>query len=55
VNLFYPATNVIAVYEKQADGSNLFLTTCRLTERERDHLKFTNGNFVTEKILEQQN
>lgn len=55
VNLFDPATNVIAVYEKQADGSNLFLTTCRLTERERDHLKFTNGNFVTEKILEQQN
>ena len=55
VNLFDPDTNVIAVYEKQPDGSNLFLTTCTLTERESDHLKSTNGNFVTEKILDQQN
>jgi hypothetical protein len=55
VNLFDPDTNVIAVYEKNPDGSNLFLTTCTLTDRERDHLKSTNGNFVTEKILEQQN
>ena len=55
VNLFDPDTNVIAVYEKQPDGSNLFLTTCTLTDRESDHLKSTNGNFVTEKILDQQN
>ena len=55
VNLFDPDTNIIAVYEKQPDGSNLFLTTCTLTETERDHLKSTNGNFVTDKILEQQN
>jgi len=55
VNLFDPDTNVIAVYEKQPDGSNLFLTTCTLTDRERDHLESTNGNFVTDKILEQQN
>ena len=55
VNLFDPDTNVIAVYEKQPDGSNLFLTTCTLTDRENDHLKSTNGNFVTEKILDQQN
>jgi hypothetical protein len=55
VNLFDPDTNVIAVYEKQPDGSNLFLTTCTLTDIERDHLKSTNGNFVTEKVLEQQN
>ena len=55
VNLFDPDTNVIAVYEKQPDGSNLFLTTCTLTDRERAHLKSTNGNFITEKILEQQN
>ena len=55
VNLFDRDTNVIAVYEKQPDGSNLFLTTCRLTNREIDHLKYTNGNFVTKKILDQQN
>ena len=34
VNLFDPDTNVIAVYEKQPDGSNLFLTTCTLTDLE---------------------
>ena len=55
VNIFDPDTNVIAAYQKQPDGSNLFLTTCTLTERERDHLKTTNGNFVTEKVLEQKN
>ena len=55
VNLFDPDTNLIAVYQKQPDGSNLFLTTCTLTDRESGHLKSTNGNFVTEKILDQQN
>jgi len=55
VNLFDLDTNVIAVYQKQLDGSCLFLTTCTLTDRESDHLKSTNGNFVTEKIFEQQN
>ena len=55
VNLFDPDPNVIAVYQKQPDGSNLFLTTCALTDRESDHLKSTNGNFVTEEILDQQN
>ena len=55
VNIFDPDTNLIAVYEKQPDGSYLFLTTCTLTETESDHLISTNGNFVTDKILEQQN
>ena len=55
MNLFDPDTNVIAVYQKQLDGSYLFLTTCTLTDREIDHLESTNGNFVTDKILEQQN
>jgi len=55
VNLFDPDINVIEVYQKQPDGSNLFLTTCTLTDRERDNLKATDCNFVTEKILELQN
>jgi hypothetical protein len=55
VNLYDPETGVIAVYAKQSDGSNLFLTTCTLTDKEIDHLESTNGNFVTQKILEQQN
>ena len=54
VNLFDPDTNLIAVYQKQPDGSNLFLTTCKLTQMEGDHLKATNGNFVTERILKEQ-
>ena len=46
---------MLSVYQKQLDGSYLFLTTCTLTDRESDHLESTNGNFVTDKILEQQN
>ena len=55
VNLFDPDRNLIAVYQKQQDGNYLFLTTCTLTDRERDHLRSTNGNFLTQKILDQQN
>jgi hypothetical protein len=54
VNLFDPATNLIAVYEKQPDGRYLFLTTCTLTPLEVKHLESTNGNFLTEKIINQQ-
>ena len=54
VNLFDPDTNLIAVYKKQPDGSNLFLTTCRLTPLELKHLKDTNGNFLPEKMIKQQ-
>ena len=54
-NLFDEDTNVLAVYKKQPDGSYSFLTTCTLTDKESKHLRSTNGNFVTEKILNQQN
>ena len=54
VNLFDPDTNLIAVYQKQPDGSNLFLTTSRLTPLEVKHLKDTNGNFLPERIIKQQ-
>lgn len=54
INRFDPETNLIAVYQKQSDGSNLFLTNCELTEIERDNLKATNGNFITERILKEQ-
>ena len=55
VNLFDPDTNVIAVYEKQPDGSNLFLTTCKLVPAEVKHLQDSNGNFLTEKMINQKN
>jgi len=54
VNLFDPDTNLIAVYQKQPDGSNLFITTCRLTPLEVKHLKDTNGNFLPERMIKQQ-
>ena len=54
VNLFDQDTNLIAVYQKQQDGSHLFLTTCKLTRMERDHLMANDGNFITEKVLNEQ-
>ena len=54
VNLFDPDTNVIAVYEKQPDGSHLFLTTCKLVPLEVKHLQNSNGNFLTKKIIDEQ-
>jgi hypothetical protein len=54
INLFDPETKLIAVYQKQSDGSNLFLTTCELTVMERDNFIATNGNFVTERVLNEQ-
>ncbi len=54
VNLYDPQKKLIAVYTKQNDGSYSFLTTCQLTQVEEDHLKATNGNFVTEKVLTDQ-
>jgi hypothetical protein len=34
--------------QKQLDGSNLFLTNCKLNQMEIDPLKTTKVNFVTE-------
>jgi hypothetical protein len=53
VNIFDEETRVIAVYQKQADESYLFLTTCTLSELEVDHLISTRGNFLTEEMIKQ--
>lgn len=55
VNLFDPNRNVIAVYQKQPDGRYLFLTTSTLVLVEVEHLENTHGNFLTEKMINQQN
>ena len=55
VNLFDPDTNIIPIYEKQSDGTCLFLTTCQLDEAEATHLKNSNGNFLTKTMINQQN
>ena len=54
VNVFDPDTNLIAVYQKYSNLTNLFLTTCKFTQMELDHLKANNSNFVTERILNKQ-
>lgn len=54
VNLFDPDRNLIAVYQKQQDGSYLFLTTCKLVPAEVKHLQNSNGNFLTEKMINRQ-
>ena len=54
INLFDPDTKVISVFTEQDDGSYSFLTTAELTAMEEQHLIATNGNFVTERVLKEQ-
>jgi hypothetical protein len=54
VSLFDLDTNLIAVSQKRPDGTNSFLTTARVNDKERTNLIATNGNFVTEKVLREQ-
>jgi hypothetical protein len=54
INVYDPITNVVAVYQKQPDGTNLFLTVCKLTVKESTHLIAIKGDFVTEKVLNEQ-
>lgn len=54
VNIFDKDTKTLDVYQKQPDGSNLFLTSCKLTPIEETHLDESNGNFVTETVLNDQ-
>ena len=54
MNLYDPKPRVIAVYRKQGNGENLFLTTCKLTDIEESHLIESGGNYVTEAVLKNQ-
>ena len=54
VNLCDTEKNRIAIYQKQLDGSCLFLTTCKLVSAEVKYLQESNGNFLTEKMINQQ-
>lgn len=55
INLFNPYTNVIAIYKKKLNKNCLFLTTYKLVPAEVKHLQDSNGNFLTEKMLNHQN
>ena len=55
VNLYDKDKRVIAIYKKQENGEYLFSTTCKVTPVEEPHLYKSNGNFVTEAVLNDQN
>ena len=46
--------NVITVFEKPADGTYKFLTTCELAPIEVVHFEANNGNFLTQKMIYEQ-
>ena len=52
VNVYDSKTGIIAVYLKKPNGEpGQFLTVCKLKAAEQKWLKYTNGNFVTETLL----
>lgn len=54
LNIYDKRSRVIAVYKKNANGEYDFATTCKLTPAEEAHLYTSNGNFVTERVLNNQ-
>lgn len=55
VHIYDRETRVIAVFKKQEDGEySQFSTTCKLTPLEETHLFESDGNFVTEAVLNNQ-
>lgn len=54
INIFDPGRNLIAVYQKQPNENNLFLTSFKVTPMEKEHLMATGGNFVRERVLNEQ-
>lgn len=54
VNIYDFESNIINVFQKKPNGTNKFLTTCKMTPLEKHHFETTNGNFLTEKMIYQQ-
>lgn len=55
VSIYDKDKGVIAIYKKQENGEYLFSTTCKVTPVEETHLYKSNGNFVTEAVMTDQN
>ena len=54
VNVYDSETGIIAVYLKKPNGQPCqFLTVCKLTRKEQEWLDYTNGNFVTQSLLDE--
>jgi hypothetical protein len=54
VNLYDPKARVIGIYKKQENGEYLFSTTCEVSAKEEAHLHESDGNYVTEAVLNNQ-
>lgn len=54
INVYNPEDGSIVVFRKFPDGSCEYLTDCVMTPNEQAHFEATNGNFVTESVLENQ-
>ena len=53
VNVYDSETGILAVYVKKPDGQPCqFLTVCQLTKKEKEWLQYTDGNFVTQSLLD---
>ena len=53
VNVYDSKTGIIAVYLKKPNGEpGQFLTVCKLKAAEQKWLQYTNGNFVTQSLLD---
>ena len=52
INLLDTETNLISIFVKRPDGSNKFLSTFKITPRERNRMEKNNGNFVSEAMLD---
>ena len=54
-NLYDKDKRVIGIYKKQENGEYLFSTTCKVTPVEETNLYKSDGNYVTEAVLNDQN
>lgn len=53
INVYNPDDGRVVVFQKFPDGTNSYLTDCIMTPREQDHFEKTDGNFLTEAMLDE--
>lgn len=51
LTLFDPTKRIVTIFKKTKTGQYHFTTTCSVSDQEANHLIKSNGNFVTDKVL----
>lgn len=54
INVYDSNTGIVIVFLKSENGSGSYLTSCRMTKLERAHFENTGGNFLTERMINNQ-